>query len=130
MQMPRDMRQRLYAKTRRATSRPEEQGEVFLLPCLLWEGAVDNTGYGVFKAFKGCMGLPSGIVRVHRLAYWYHIGPFPRHVQVDHKCRNRTCMEPGHLRLLGIIEHARKSNVDKAMDQAIDSVVDNWEDVL
>ena len=56
------------------------------------------------------MGLKSGIVRVHRLAYWMAKGPFPRKAEIHHRCENPPCIEEEHLILLGPVEHAEESN--------------------
>jgi len=92
---------------------------------LVWQGAKDNKGYGVMriraKTKNGGhhMGLPSGIVRTHRLAYWIAFGPFPRNAQIDHKCRRKLCCEPEHLQLVGASEHAGISNRDRWLAEKI-----------
>jgi hypothetical protein len=37
-------------------------------------------------------------------------GPFPRNLQIDHECEVKLCIEPTHLKKMGISEHAVKSN--------------------
>jgi hypothetical protein len=51
--------------------------------------------------------------RSHRLSFALTRGPFPSNAQIDHICRNRRCIEPTHLELVGISEHAQRSNEDR-----------------
>ena len=76
-------------------SRPEEERfleKVAKLPhgCWQWTGYVDPAGYGRFKAEGEC--------RPHRWAYRRYVGPIPRGLVLDHLCRNRSCVNPAHLR--------------------------------
>jgi hypothetical protein len=57
--------------------------------CWLWTAHVSQSGYGRFRI--------NGETRdVHRLLYEWEFGDNPP--QVDHRCRNRSCCNPGHLR--------------------------------
>ncbi len=57
--------------------------------CWLWLGYVNNQGYGVIgKKHKQ---------RAHRLVYECLVGPIPSGLQLDHKCRVRSCVNPDHL---------------------------------
>ena len=111
--IPASVSRRFWKKARRAQLIPEIPGKKFLKPCLVWTASCDQDGYGIFKAFPGCMGLRSGIVRVHRFAYWIIKGPFPKNAQIHHECENHSCLEIGHLALRGIVEHAAESNVKR-----------------
>jgi hypothetical protein len=42
---------------------------------------------------------------VHRLMWEYSNGPIPSGLQLDHLCRVRCCVRPGHLRLVTIREN-------------------------
>jgi len=59
--------------------------------CWEWTGGVDPTGYGRFW-FDGKM------LYAHRWAYESLGGQtIPDGYDVDHLCRNRRCVNPGHL---------------------------------
>lgn len=82
-------------------------------PCRVWEGAPDNTGYGVMRAPKNFMGSKTGVVRVHRTAKFLETH-FPVNCQVDHLCRNRLCIEPSHLMIIGPRTHGKISKRDQS----------------
>jgi hypothetical protein len=59
--------------------------------CWLWTGALDRLGYARFKP------VPELMVMVHRFAYEDLVGPIPAELEIDHLCRVRHCVNPGHL---------------------------------
>ena len=72
--------------------RDEETG------CWLWQGYCDSDGYAQFK-FGG---------RAHwarRLAYAMFRRPMPGGLELDHKCRERSCVNPWHLDLVTKLEN-------------------------
>ena len=58
--------------------------------CHFWIGGTDTGGYGRF--FTGYGGNSA-----HRVALELAGRPRPVGLQVDHKCRNRICVNPDHL---------------------------------
>ena len=58
--------------------------------CLLWTGCRLPTGYGRFA-------LNGETVYAHRYAYESIYGPIPKGLELDHLCRNRSCVEVTHL---------------------------------
>lgn len=58
--------------------------------CWLWTGQRNTDGYGQYKV-KGVRKM------VHRLAYEELVGPIPNGLTLDHLCRTRNCVNPGHL---------------------------------
>jgi hypothetical protein len=74
--------------------------------CWLWTASL-GSGYGQFML----NGMP---VRAHRVAYEALIGPVPRHLQCDHLCRVRRCVNPAHLEIVTSGENTRRGNAGKA----------------
>jgi hypothetical protein len=56
--------------------------------CWNWTGAKDRKGYGCFYAGSGI-----GMVLAHRYAF----GARPEDMELDHLCRNPSCVNPSHL---------------------------------
>jgi len=62
-------------------------------PCWLWMGNKDKLGYG--RISLG--GWEGKLTLTHRLAYELLIGPIPEGKELDHLCRNPSCVNPAHL---------------------------------
>jgi hypothetical protein len=63
---------------------PSDQG------CWFWGSTKHSTGYGLFSV--------NGVERVaHRVAYEALVGPVPEHLECDHLCRVRICVNPLHI---------------------------------
>jgi len=59
--------------------------------CWLWTGRQTRDGYGKLRVRgRDCL--------AHRLAYELLRGPIPEGLVLDHKCCNRGCVNPDHLR--------------------------------
>ena len=69
--------------------------------CWLWTASLTTHGYGQF--FPG-NGRPVG---AHRFSYELFSGAIPHGMDVEHRCRNRVCVNPFHLRLA-----SRKQNME------------------
>ena len=58
--------------------------------CWLWAAGTSIGGYGQFWSERK-------MVPAHRYAYTRWVGPIPDGLQLDHLCRVRNCVNPGHL---------------------------------
>lgn len=58
--------------------------------CWLWSAARTADGYGNIK-------VDGKARRAHRLAYELSVGEIPAGLDLDHLCRNRSCVNPDHL---------------------------------
>jgi HNH endonuclease len=74
--------------------------------CWLWTGALCK-GYPLFYLSK-----KQRAVRAHRYLWEVLNGPIPKNYELHHRCRNKNCVRPAHLRLLKhkahMIIHAKK----------------------
>lgn len=73
--------QRFWAKVRKT------QG------CWLWDGAISADGYGQIRVGNQAR-------CAHRIAWQLGEGPIPEGMDIDHRCANRRCVRPDHLRVV------------------------------
>jgi len=80
---------------------PEERfwAKVFKTPtCWLWQGALNNAGYGTFQR-----------TMVHRWAYEHFVGPIPPGLTIDHQCENKVCVNWNHLKVATYFENSSRA---------------------
>lgn len=58
--------------------------------CWNWTGQKSEKGYGLFSVQRKRK-------RAHQIAYLLSVGPIPDGLQLDHLCRNKSCVNPEHL---------------------------------
>lgn len=70
--------------------------------CWVWQGTGTKTGYGQISV--------EGSQRyAHRVSYELHVGPIPDGLQIDHLCRNTSCVNPAHLEPVTGAENTRRA---------------------
>lgn len=71
--------------------------------CWLWLGAKKASGYGNF-------GLTNNkCVLAHRFSFELERGPIPEGLELDHLCRNPSCVNPEHLEPVTRAENKRRT---------------------
>jgi hypothetical protein len=72
--------------------------------CWIWLGQTNHEGYGRTHLANGRSQV------AHRAVYEAHHGvKVPAHLQVDHLCRLRCCVNPDHLEVVTRLENMRRA---------------------
>lgn len=89
---PPTLEERWWAKVDKNGPVPERRPD--LGPCWVWTGYISEYGYGRFSTeLPGVDGKRKRKKHLaHRWGYQTFVGPFPDHLEVDHLCRNRACV--------------------------------------
>ena len=80
--------------------------------CLIWSGRMNQSGYGqigISRNHAAELGIGQTIL-VHRLAWDLANGPVPDGLQLDHLCRNRSCINVAHLELVTPSQNVRRGD--------------------
>lgn len=74
--------------------------------CWEWTASTTRAGYGQINVGDHRIGL------AHRVAYELAVGPIPDGLVIDHRCRNRICVRPDHLRVVSVKQNAENRAVE------------------
>jgi hypothetical protein len=69
------------------------------LGCWLWQRGKTTAGYGETW-------IDGRVQYAHRAMYELLLGPIPEGMQVHHRCEVRACINPFHMDLLAVEDHA------------------------
>jgi hypothetical protein len=64
--------------------------------CWLWRGQKNGKGYGLIARTT----KPRTVLLAHRVSYELCVGLIPPGLQIDHLCRNHSCVNPAHLEVV------------------------------
>lgn len=70
----------------------EREYEIEVNGCWRWRGRFDDKGYG-----RTSQRIGKNQIKAHVFYYVKAHGPVPEAKELDHKCRNRWCVNPEHL---------------------------------
>lgn len=77
--------------------------------CWLWSGS-KRGGYGRLNLTE-----VGKTVEAHRASYEFHVEPIPEGLELDHLCRNRSCINPAHLEPVTNAENIRRGDAGKGV---------------
>lgn len=91
-------------------SKVDKSGE-----CWEWTSTTLPGGYGTFRVAPQSRPDLQQKAVAHRVAYQLEVGPIPNGLQLDHLCRNRSCVNPAHLEAVTQQENIRRGEVGRNM---------------
>jgi hypothetical protein len=80
--------------------------------CWNWTGSKSDNGYGRVL-IEGRSGY------AHRVAYELSTGPIPDGAVIDHRCRVRDCVNPGHLRIVTNKQNSEHRGIGKSNQSGV-----------
>lgn len=86
------------------TDGPTNSQVSWLGRCWVWTGPIDGKGYAPVRVARRTR-------KAHQWAYELFIGPTPTGLELDHLCRNTTCVRPAHLEPVTKAENVRRRNL-------------------
>jgi hypothetical protein len=76
--------------------------------CWEWTASLQTDGYGQFSIK---VDDHHRTVQSHRLTYEALVGDIPDGLQIDHLCRNASCVNPEHLEPVSALENISRSPI-------------------
>lgn len=78
--------------------------------CWIWIASKSEDGYGYFRVGKKTE-------RAHKFAFVMHKGAVPVGLEIDHLCRNRSCVNPNHLEAVTHKENCKRAGIMRRMSE-------------
>lgn len=69
--------------------------------CWVWTGCRLPSGYGRISIGRETF-------NAHRVSYELFVGPIAHGLEIDHTCRNKSCVNPAHLEAVTHVENIRR----------------------
>ena len=74
--------------------------------CMEWLASKNDEGYG-------SLSVGGRLYKAHRISHELRVGPIPEKYEVDHLCRNHSCVRPDHLEAVTKQENMRRGESGK-----------------
>lgn len=84
-----------------------EENAIYVGDCIVWAGELTRYGYGKLKTNTGSH---TKSIAAHKFAWELHNGPVPYGLELDHVCRNKACVNHGHLEPVSHLENVRRAS--------------------
>lgn len=83
--------------------------------CWIWPYSLDKNGYGFLQKNKKLTGA-------HKLIFEFINGQIPYKTELDHLCKNPTCVNPSHLEPVSHAENCRRGNNSKISSDDVNEI--------
>jgi hypothetical protein len=83
--------------------------------CWIWPYSLNKDGYGHLQKNKKLTGA-------HKLIFEFINGNIPDKTELDHLCKNKSCVNPSHLEPVSHAENCRRGNNHKITSDDVNEI--------